>query len=100
MGTGLELWKSPGTSIMECLEIPTIRDPSPRIAESGFLTDDQVAAGVSEGLAALPVDGRRVLVIIPDGTRTMPMPVFFDLIDRELGPRVRALDWLIALGTH
>jgi hypothetical protein len=54
---------------------------------------------VREGLAALPVEGRRVLVIIPDGTRTMPMPMMFDLLERELGPRVAALDYLIALGT-
>ena len=42
----------------------------------------------------------RVLVIIPDGTRTMPMPMMFEMIERELGPRVTALDYLVALGTH
>lgn len=52
------------------------------------------------GLATLPLDGRRVLVIIPDGTRTMPMPQVFDILDRELGPRTASLDFLIALGTH
>lgn len=42
----------------------------------------------------------RVLVIIPDGTRTMPMPLMFELLEQELGPRVAALDYLVALGTH
>ena len=42
----------------------------------------------------------RVLVIIPDGTRTMPMPLMFELLELELGPRVAALDYLVALGTH
>ena len=48
----------------------------------------------------LAVDGRRVLVLIPDGTRTMPMPLAFDMLERALGPRVKALDFLVALGTH
>ena len=41
-----------------------------------------------------------MLVLIPDGTRTMPMPLMFEMLDRELGPRVAALDYLVALGTH
>ena len=67
---------------------------------NGFLTSDQVAGVVREGLAGLPVDGARVLVIIPDGTRTMPMPLMFDILERELQPRITALDYLVALGTH
>src|SRR5688500_6044323 len=66
----------------------------------GYLSAEQIETVAREGLAALPVDGRRVLVIVPDGTRTMPMPLMFELIERELGPRVAALDYLVALGTH
>ena len=66
----------------------------------GYLADADVAALVRDGLARLPVDGRRVLVIIPDGTRTMPMPAMFGAIERELAGRVAALDYLVALGTH
>src|SRR5687767_7148837 len=66
----------------------------------GYLSREQLDTVAREGLAALPVDGRRVLVIIPDGTRTMPMPMMFALLERELGPRVAALDYLVALGTH
>jgi nickel-dependent lactate racemase len=39
-------------------------------------------------------------MIIPDGTRTMPMPAMFGLFQQLLRPRVRALDYLVALGTH
>jgi nickel-dependent lactate racemase len=67
---------------------------------SGYLTSDEVVRVASDGLAPLPVDGRRVLVLIPDGTRTMPMPLMFDTLERELLPRVAALDYLVALGTH
>ena len=66
----------------------------------GYLSPDELDAIARDGLGALPVDGRRVLVIIPDGTRTMPMPLMFGLIERELGARVAALDFLVALGTH
>lgn len=66
----------------------------------GYLTSGEVSAVARAGLAALPLDGRRVLVLIPDGTRTMPMPLMFETLERELGPRVAALDYLVALGTH
>jgi nickel-dependent lactate racemase len=66
----------------------------------GYLTSEQVASVAHQGLTRLPVDGRRVLVLIPDGTRTMPMPLMFATLERELGPRVAALDYLVALGTH
>src|SRR3954468_2581173 len=66
----------------------------------GYLSTDQIAGIVATALAPLPVDGRRVLVLIPDGTRTMPLPALFEILERELGPRVAALDYLVALGTH
>ncbi len=66
----------------------------------GFLTQEEVGVIARKGLAPLPLDGRRVLVLIPDGTRTMPMPLMFETLERELGPRVAALDYLVALGTH
>ncbi len=65
-----------------------------------FLTDSEVRAQVARGLKQLPVELLRVLVIIPDGTRTMPMPLMYELLEQELGPRVAALDFLVALGTH
>jgi nickel-dependent lactate racemase len=68
--------------------------------DAGILPPDEVRAIAREGLAALPLDGKRVLVLIPDGTRTMPMPLLFEVLDSALGPRVAALDFLVALGTH
>jgi nickel-dependent lactate racemase len=44
--------------------------------------------------------GLKVLVLIPDGTRTMPMPLLFRILEEELGGRVRTLDYLVAAGTH
>jgi nickel-dependent lactate racemase len=65
-----------------------------------YLTEQEVRTIVGGAAASLKVDGKRVLVIIPDGTRTMPMPAFFALFAETLGPRVAALDYLVALGTH
>ncbi len=64
------------------------------------LTEHQVRSAAAQGLASLAVDGLRVLVLIPDGTRTMPMPLMFEILEQQLGPRVKALDFLVALGTH
>ena len=64
------------------------------------LTPEEVSDLARQGLERLPLDGKRVIVLIPDGTRTMPMPLMFEILERELGPRVAALDFLVALGTH
>jgi nickel-dependent lactate racemase len=65
-----------------------------------YLTHQEAAQVVEEGLGSLTLDGKRVLVIIPDGTRTMPMPLMFNLIQKSLSARVPVLDFLVALGTH
>lgn len=65
-----------------------------------MLTEQQIEAIVGDGLGRLALNGQRVLVIIPDATRTMPLPLFFKLIARHLLPGVKALDFLVALGTH
>ena len=68
--------------------------------DTGFLPVEEVRAIAREGLARMPLDERRVLVLIPDGTRTMPMPLLFDVLDEAVGTRAAALDFLVALGTH
>ena len=65
-----------------------------------YLTDAEVARQIEDGLGRLPLDGRRVLVIVPDGTRTMPLPFVVDTMERAVGSRIAALDFLVALGTH
>ena len=64
------------------------------------LTAADVRAIVGEAFASWPLDGQRLLVIIPDGTRSMPMPLMWDAIEAAAGSRVTALDYLVALGTH
>ena len=66
----------------------------------GYLSNEELARIASDGLAQLPVDGARVLVLIPDGTRTMPMPLMFETHRTRARSRASALDYLVALGTH
>ncbi len=65
-----------------------------------ILSDEDVRALLAQACEQLPVAGKRVLVIIPDGTRSAPIPLFFRLLYEQLGKRVARLDYLIALGTH
>src|SRR3954464_13568658 len=64
------------------------------------LSDTDVAQLLAESLDPLPLDGKRLLVIIPDGTRTAPIPLMFRLLYQRLGQRVERVYYLIALGTH
>ncbi len=64
------------------------------------LSDTAVAGLLEQALGPLALDGRRVLVIIPDGTRTAPIPLLYRLLQAQLGARAARLDFLIALGTH
>ena len=65
-----------------------------------FLSDADVRRIVAEGFATAAIDGKRLLVLIPDATRTMPMALMFEALAEALGPRAAALDYLVALGTH
>jgi nickel-dependent lactate racemase len=44
--------------------------------------------------------GKRVLVLIPDNTRSGPIGEVFKLLYERLKPQAKAIDCLVALGTH
>jgi len=67
---------------------------------SEILTGEDVRQIIEQTCASLAVDHKRVLVIIPDGTRTAPIPLIFRLLYEQIGRRAAQLDYLIALGTH
>ena len=60
----------------------------------------EVEARLGQAIEEIDVSGKKVLVIIPDNTRTLPMPTFFETISTHLSPRVREVTFLVALGTH
>jgi nickel-dependent lactate racemase len=64
------------------------------------LADRDLAAFVAEALASADLDGARVCVIVPDGTRSCPLPLLIETIHRALFGRAAAITVVIALGTH
>jgi nickel-dependent lactate racemase len=64
------------------------------------LTEEELRVLVAASAADLKIDGKRVLIIIPDGTRTMPMPRLFPILQQYIARRAAACDYLVALGTH
>ncbi len=65
-----------------------------------LLTPDEVSDIAARAVDSNEFDGKRVLLIVPDHTRTAPMPLMYQTLYGLLGERVAALDVIIALGTH
>jgi nickel-dependent lactate racemase len=68
--------------------------------EDRFLSEHAIREILNAALGHAQLSGKRVLIIIPDSTRTAPIPQMFRLFYEVLGKEVAALDYLIALGTH
>ncbi len=64
------------------------------------LTEEETRDILFRGFENAQLQDQRVLIIIPDSTRSGPMPLMFRLIHEALGDKVKQLDFLIALGTH
>ena len=65
-----------------------------------LLTQAEIRGLAAEALDRAGLEGRRVLVLVPDGTRSAPLGLFFRIFHELLGGRAARLDYLIALGTH
>jgi len=65
-----------------------------------FLSEVEARNLMTRGLEQVDLADKRVLIIIPDATRSGPVDMFFRLFHDLLGDQVAALDYLIALGTH
>jgi nickel-dependent lactate racemase len=68
--------------------------------KEGRLPDTEVEQVCRKALRRIDLGGKRVLALIPDGTRSAPMGLMFRLLCGLLAKRARKLDFLIALGTH
>lgn len=64
------------------------------------LTVEEIRTILSGAFEREPFDGKRILMIIPDSTRTAPIGLMFREIAALLHRRVKQLDVLVALGTH
>jgi len=69
-------------------------------ADGGSLEFSDARQVVAESCGKLPLDGKKILLIVPDSTRTAPVGDVFKSIHAEISGKVAALDVMIALGTH
>jgi nickel-dependent lactate racemase len=78
--------------------------PGPTAARIGgpadVLTEQQIRAFVRDQLDSADLDGRSVCVLVPDGTRSCPLPLLLSAAHQALHGRVSRLTVLVALGTH
>ncbi|MDO5663092.1 MAG: lactate racemase domain-containing protein [Brachybacterium sp.] len=87
---------------------PPIEPIPPGLAEGAALiggpeatlTDEQIAAFVDEQIAGADLDGASICLIIPDGTRSVPLPRLLRPLHDALAGRASRITVLIALGTH
>jgi len=66
----------------------------------GLVAQSQATDVVAAACPPAAYRGRRVLVIVPDGTRTAPVGMVFKALHAQIGGVVDKLDVLVALGTH
>jgi len=64
------------------------------------VTADQVADLIARACPVERSRDKRLLLIIPDGTRTAPVGMVFRALFAHLGPVARQVDVIAALGTH
>jgi nickel-dependent lactate racemase len=67
---------------------------------SSPLTNEQVNEVVAQSLPAAEYAGKKVLLIVPDATRTAPIGQLFKAIHAQICGSATKLDVMIALGTH
>jgi nickel-dependent lactate racemase len=60
----------------------------------------EVEQFIHEHLGATDLDGKSVCIIVPDGTRTCPLPLLLQAVHAGLHGRASRMTTLIALGTH
>ena len=68
--------------------------------KDGAVDYRQASEAMGEFFTQSNYTGKRVLVIIPDNTRSGPIGEIFKLLYERLRPQAKAVDCLVALGTH
>ena len=69
-------------------------------APDGAVSITQIQELVAHACPAKDYAGRRVLLIVPDSTRTAPIGPFFRALHRQIAASAAVFDVMVALGTH
>ena len=65
-----------------------------------LLSEDEVRTFITTQIDPEEYRDQRLLLVIPDATRTAPLPLLFDALFHHLRPVVAELNVIVALGTH
>jgi lactate racemase len=68
--------------------------------KDGIVSVEQVREAIGAFFSKNDYTGKRILLIIPDNTRSGPIGDIFKIIFDSLHGKTKALDCLVALGTH
>ncbi len=68
--------------------------------KDGFIDSSQAGEAVAEFFAENDFTGKRILLIVPDNTRSGPVGDIFKIIYDCLEQKAKVIDVLVALGTH
>jgi nickel-dependent lactate racemase len=72
-----------------------------KTADAGTaLSATDVQSLIEQACPSKDYRGKRVLLIVPDGTRTAPIGLLFKTLHAQIGSVTSEFDVLIALGTH
>lgn len=66
----------------------------------GLMSESETLELVQQAVEQESYDGKKLLVLIPDHTRSCPLGMMFRALYSALAGRVKQLDIMIALGTH
>ena len=66
----------------------------------GLLDEHQIRGFVLQQLDGIDLDGRSLCVLVPDATRSVPLPLLLSSVNAAVHRRVSRLTVLVALGTH
>jgi len=64
------------------------------------LSESVLRERIADRFDVSELSDQRVLLIVPDATRTAPLPVLFDAVHTQLSGTAAQIDVLVALGTH
>lgn len=71
---------------------------SQNYSPDGLLDHSTIQESLAQGLTG-KFTGQKILVLVPDHTRSIPLPILFPMIV-EILRDTRQLDFMVALGTH
>jgi len=71
-----------------------------KISHFNIVPEEQITKYIMKAYNNYNFKNKKILVVIPDNSRTAPIDIFFKLFYKIFWKNTKKLDYLIALGTH